>query len=61
MYVTECTLQIIVDRNLVLQTVLLWSLTNTLATIAEPQLTNAQKGAIRMDSRTPLLVHDRVV
>ena len=50
MYVTECTLQIIVDRNLVLQTVLLQSLTNTLATIAEPQLTNAQKGAIRMDS-----------
>ena len=61
MYVTECTLQIIVDRNLVLQTVLLRSLTNTLATIAEPQLTNAQKGAIRMDSRTPLLVRDRVV
>ena len=61
MYVTECTLQIIVDRNLVLQTVLLRSLTITLATIAEPQLTNAQKGAIRMDSRTPLLVRDRVV
>ena len=61
MYVTECTLQIIVDRNLVLQTVLLQSLTNTLATIAEPQLTNAQKGAIRMDSQTPLLVCDRVV
>ena len=29
--------------------------------IAEPQLTNVQKGAIRMDSRTPLLVLDRMV
>ena len=35
MYAIECTLQTIVDRNLVLQTVLLWSLTDTLATILQ--------------------------
>ena len=28
---------------------------------AEPQLTNAQKGAIRTDSQTPLLICDCMV
>ena len=45
--ITDCTIMVI-DRHSSYHS-------------AEPQLTNAQKGAIRMDSWTPLLVCDHVV